>query len=153
MSAVVRLRDALATGLAGRMDSRIGGPVSATRTREVTIEDLQRALTSAHGEAVATCREVLSEPGGHLHVDKTGRHRAYTANLVAIYRRRASEAEDLGLPTLGFPETIERLEATRHDTLRLAVFEGRKGFPWCVVFLAPDGPDVVAALAVLGPAV
>jgi hypothetical protein len=104
--------------------------VPATRTREVTLEDLEHALTSVQGDAVATCRGLLSEPGAHIHTEKTDQL-AYTANLVAIYSRRASEAEDLGLPTLGLRETVQCLEETRHDKVRLVVLEGPGGFPWC----------------------
>ena len=42
------------------------------------------------------------------------------------------------------------MAATSHSNVRLAGVEGEGGYPKCVVFLAPDEPDVIAVLAVLG---
>lgn len=56
------------------------------------------------------------------------------------------------MPTLGFRETVQRLEEAPHATLRLACVQGAKGYPACVIFLAPNEPAVVAALAILGQA-
>jgi hypothetical protein len=58
---------------------------------------------------------------------------------------------EIGLPTLGFPETVERLEATSYESLTLADVRGHNGYPWCVAFLAPDRTEIVAVVAVLGP--
>jgi hypothetical protein len=76
---------------------------------------------------------------------------AATSNLLTIYRRRSGHVEDIGLPTLRFRESVQRLADTNYTSLRLAGLEGATGYPACVVFLAPDEAVVVAALAVLGP--
>lgn len=117
----------------------------------VTPHDLRQALLSAEGEAVASCLAALDEPDALVHTDWLDQGPAHTANLLTIYRRRADHVEAIGLPTLGFREAVQRLEETSHETLRLAGVEGAKGYPWCVLFLAPDEPAVVASLAVLGP--
>ena len=117
----------------------------------VTPDDLRRALTDAHGQAVATCLAALDEPEASVHADWADRDPVATSNLLTIYRRRAGHVEDIGLSTLGFREAVQRLEETPHTSLRLAGVEGATGYPACVVFLAPDKAAVVAALAVLGP--
>ena len=70
---------------------------------------------------------------------------------LTIYRRRASHVKGIDLPTLGFRETVQRLEQTTHASLRVAGVIAAGGYPACVIFLAPDDPTVVAVLAVLGP--
>ena len=117
----------------------------------VTPDDLRHALTSANGEAVASCLAALDEPHATVHADWLDQGPVSRSNLLTIYRRRADHVAAIGLPTLGFREAVQRLEETPHETLRLAGMEGAKGYPWCVVFLAPDEPAVVASLAVLGP--
>jgi hypothetical protein len=117
----------------------------------VTPDDLRHALTSANGEAVAVCLAALAEPDATVHADWSDVGPVPTSNLLTIYRRRADHIEAIGLPTLGFREAAQRLEETPHENLRLAGIEGAKGYPRCVVFLAPDEPAVVASLAVLGP--
>src|SRR4051812_42107177 len=74
-----------------------------------------------------------------------------TSNLLTIYRRRASHVEGIGLPTLGFRETVDRLEKTTHPMLRVAAVVAGGGYPACVMFIEPEELAVVAALAVLGP--
>lgn len=117
----------------------------------MTPDDLRRALTDAHGQAVATCLAALDKPEASVHTDWADMDPVATSNLLTIYRRRAGHVEDIGLPTLGFREAVQRLEETPHTSLRLAGVEGATGYPACVVFLAPDEAAVVAALAVLGP--
>jgi len=95
------------------------------------------------------CRATLADDAAVVHADWGAQ--VATADLLTIYRRRASHVRDIGLPTLGFDETVERLEATPHATLRLASVEPGRGYPRCVISLAPDQPAVVAALAVTGP--
>lgn len=116
----------------------------------MTPDDLRRALAVANGEAVPTCISVFEDPDATIYAD-WDEHRAHTASLLTIYRRRARHVQDIGLPTEGFQETVMRLETTLYGTLRVAVAEGAGGYPWCVVFLAPDHAEVMAALAVLGP--
>jgi hypothetical protein len=116
----------------------------------VTPNELRRALTGAQGEAVSTCLAALDELGASDHAYFANDDRVPTSELEAIYRRRASHVEDIALPTLGFREVVQRMAATSHTNLRLAGVEGESGYPKCVVFLAPDEPDVVAVLAVRG---
>jgi hypothetical protein len=92
----------------------------------------------------------MDDPDATVHADWVDEHHVHTSNLLAIYRRRAAHVEAIGLPTLGFRESVERLANTPHETLRIAGVQGPRGYPWCVVFLAPDHIEVVAALAVLG---
>ena len=117
----------------------------------VTPDDLKRALTDAHGQAVETCLAAFDEPEASVHADWADRGPVATSNLLTIYRRRAGHVEDIGLPTLGFRETVQRLQETPHTSLRLAGVDGATGYPACTVFLAPNEAVVVAALAVLGP--
>lgn len=117
----------------------------------MTPDDLRRALSAAPGEAVSTCLLALDDPDAVVHADWVHPHHPSTANLLTIYRRRATHVEEIGLPTIGFRDVVERLEQTPHEALRLAGIEGANGYPWCVVFLSPTEPTVVAALAVLGP--
>ena len=98
-----------------------------------------------------TCRSAIDDPQATAQLDWTDLGRPLTANLLSIYRTRADHVEAIGLPTLGIRETVQRLGKTRHETLRLASLEGSNGYPRCVIFLAPDEPIVVAAVAVLGP--
>lgn len=108
-------------------------------------------LSSASGEAVPTCLAALDQPGTVLDADAILQHSASTADLLTIYRRRADHVEEIGLPTLGFRETVDRLALTPHERLRLVLISGASGHPWCVLFTAPDEPELVAVLAVLGP--
>lgn len=117
----------------------------------MTRDDLRVALEGATGEAVPTCRAVLDEPTAQVDADAILERLASTTNLVTLYRGRASHVEDIGLPTLGFRDVVDRLEATPHEKLRLALITGPSGYPWCVLFLAPDETEVVAAVAVLAP--
>jgi len=115
----------------------------------VTPDDLRGALLTADGEAIATCRAALDDPSATVRADWDAL--ASTANLLTIYRRRASHVHEIGLPTLGFEEIVQRLETTPYMGLRLAVVEIEGRHLWCVIFLAPDEPKVVGALAVTGP--
>jgi hypothetical protein len=117
----------------------------------VTRDEVRRMLTRATGEAVPTCLATLDQPNANLDADAIFEHSATTSNLLTIYRRRASHLEDIGLPTLGYPETVGRLAQSQYERLRMVLITGATGHPWCVLFLAPDEPQVVAALAVLGP--
>lgn len=100
---------------------------------------------------MSTCLAALNEPDASDHSYFANDDPVPTSELVAMYRRRAGHVEDIGLPTLGFREAVQRMAVTPHTALRLAGFEGESGYAKCVVFLAPDEPDVVAVLAVLGP--
>ena len=113
-------------------------------------DELRRALTAASGDAVPTCLATMDEPDAVVNTWPDHRPTP-TANLLTIYRRRAAHVEDIGLPTVGFRDAVERLEQTPHETLRLAAVDSASGHPACVVFLSPTEPEVVAALAVLGP--
>lgn len=116
----------------------------------MTPDDLRRALAIASGDAVPTCLATMDEPDAVVNTWPDHRP-THTANLLTIYRRRAAHVEAIGLPTVGFRDAVQRLEQTPHETLRLAGVDSASGHPACVVFLAPDEPVVVAALAVLGP--
>lgn len=118
------------------------------QARRVTRDELEAALVAVGGAAVETCRAVLAGPNAKL--TGGGARTASTANLVAIYRRRADHVRAIGLPCVGFDEAVQRLETTTHTRLRIAVLEGPGGLPWCVVFLAPETTQVVASLAVIG---
>lgn len=113
-------------------------------------ERLRSLLSATQGEAVPTFLSLLDDPDATLHPDAEG-HSNSTANLLTIYRRRAEHVRRIGLPTLGFDETVEKLEATGHESLTLALGTGQGGHPHCVAFLTRDLSEVVAALAVLGP--
>lgn len=113
-------------------------------------EHLRSVLSAAQGEAVSTFLTLLDDPTADIH-HASERHTNTAANLLTIYRRRADHLRRIGLPTLGFDETVERLETTSHERLALALGTGQGGHPSCVAFLAEDLSEVVAALAVLGP--
>lgn len=57
----------------------------------------------------------------------------------------------IGLPTVGFDEAVQQIEATAHQHLRLALSDAITGHPRCVLFVAPESVEIVAALAVVGP--
>jgi hypothetical protein len=117
----------------------------------VTPEALREVLRIAKGEAVATCLAAIDEPGATVRTWE-GEDETPTANLASIYRIRASWVAEKGIPSLGFHETVERLESTHYKALRLAFVQGASGYPTCVVFLVPDAYEVLAVLSVLGPA-
>jgi hypothetical protein len=113
--------------------------------------ELLAALRRADGEAFSTCILVLEDSRATITADWEAH--VQSANLLAIYERRSEHVARVALPTLGIPETIERLRATPHKTLRLAaVSRGNDAHPQCVVFFAPDDLEAVAAIAVLGSA-
>ena len=116
----------------------------------VTRDRLRRLLSATDGEAVPLFTSLLDDSASSIDAAE-GRTSVSTANLHAIYRRRAEHVRRIGLPTLGFDETVLNLESTQHERLRLAVGTGRDGHPTCVAFLADDLSEVVAVLAVLGP--
>lgn len=116
----------------------------------MTREHLRTLLSAAQGEAVPTFLSLLDDPGADVHPDSDD-HWNSTANLLTIYRSRAEHVRRIGLPTLGFDETVGRLEATSHERLTLGLATGPGGHPSCIAFLAEDLSVVVAALAVLGP--
>lgn len=108
-------------------------------------------VEKASGEAVPTCLAALEQRDTVVDADEILEHSAATANLLTIYRRRADHVDEIGLPTLGFRESVDRLAATGHDRMRLVLVTGASGYPWCVLFVAPHEADLVAILAVLGP--
>jgi len=116
----------------------------------MTRDHLRALLSAARGEAVPAFLSLLDDPDAEVH-QYAEEHSNSTANLLTIYRRRAEHVRTIGLPTLGFDETVERLEATTHDRLTPAGGTARGGHPSCVAFIAEDLSEVVAAVAVLGP--
>jgi hypothetical protein len=116
----------------------------------MTRDRLRRLLSATDGEAVPLFTSLLDDSGSNFDAEAE-RISNSTANLLTIYRRRAEHARRIGLPTLGFDETVVNLESTRHERLRLALGTGPGGHPSCVAFLADDLSEVVAVLAVLGP--
>lgn len=116
----------------------------------MTPERLRSLLSASRGEAVPAFLSLLDDPGTTLHIDAE-EHSSPTAILLTIYRRRGDHVRRIGLPTLGFDETVEKLEATGHEQLTAALGTGPGGHPSCIAFLSPDLSEVVAAVAVLGP--
>lgn len=112
---------------------------------------LRSLLLNAQGEAVPTFLSLLDDPETDVPSD-ADQHSNATANLLTIYRRRAEHVRAIGLPTIGFEETVDRLEATSHERLTVGLGSGQGGHPWCVAFLTEDLSEVIAVLAVLGPA-
>lgn len=111
-------------------------------------EDLLAALATFTGEAQAVCVETLSDERSNLNPsDDLTR----VCDLLTIYRRRASHVRSINLPTIGFDQAVQQIEATAHRHLRLALSEAATGHPRCVLFVAPESVDIVAALAVVGP--
>lgn len=108
-------------------------------------------LRHAEGEAVQTCTALLIDPDFVVRMEGDWERPAATANLLTIYRRRASHVRTVGLPTLGFDETVHRLESTSYEQLRLVAIEGPERYPWCLLFASPELTEIVAALAVTGP--
>ena len=117
----------------------------------MTRDRLRRLLSATDGEAVALFTALLDDSASDIDTD-TELRPVSTAELLTIYRRRAQHVRRIGLPTLGFDETVAKLESTRHERLHLALGTGRGGRPACVAFLADDLSEVVAVLAVLGRA-
>lgn len=111
---------------------------------------LRTLLLAAQGEAVPIFLSLIEDPRASIHPDSEQRSNA-TDNILAIYRRRAEHVRNIGLSTLGFDETVEKLEATAHERLTLALASAEVGYPSCVAFMTQDLSEVVAALAVLGP--
>ena len=114
----------------------------------VTKSELRQLMLDFRGEAADVLMSVLDEPTCDFRDDGelTPTH---TSNLLTIYRRRARHVREIGLPTVGFDESVARFETTTHDELRIAVAVGPGGFPWAVAFLTPERTEVVAAIAVL----
>ena len=105
-------------------------------------------MSDFQGEGAETFLLVLDDPAGDFH-DDGELNPTPTSNLLTIYRQRAQHVREIGLPTLGFDEAVERIETSPHGKLCLAVASGPGGHPWAVAFLAPDQSEVVAVIAVL----
>jgi hypothetical protein len=114
----------------------------------MTRDNLLAALAVYAGDAQRVCLETLSDERSSMHLSNDVIH---TTNLLTIYRRRAMHVKSIGLPTVGFDDAVRRLEDTPYERLRLASHEAPTGHPWCVLFVAPDAVEIVAALAVTGP--
>jgi hypothetical protein len=117
----------------------------------VNREDLLATLRHAEGQAVETFIALLTDPDFVVRIEGDWERPAVTANLLTIYRRRASHVRRVGLPTLGFDETVQRLESTSYEQLRLVAIDGPERYPWCLLFASPELTEIVAALAVTGP--
>lgn len=116
----------------------------------MTPEGLRILLSAASLEAVPALLSLLDDPQASLHADAE-RHSTSTTNLLTIYRGRAEQVRRTGQSTLGFGETLHKLESTKHQRLVLAVMKGESEHRWGVAFLSPDLTEVVAAVALVGP--
>jgi hypothetical protein len=94
---------------------RISGRSRRSRVDDgcVNREDLLATLRHAEGEAVETCIALLTDPDFVVRIEGDWERPAVTANLLTIYRRRASHVRRVGLPTLGFDETCNGLSPRR----------------------------------------
>ena len=100
------------------------------------------------GEAAGVLLSVLDDPNSAFRDDAALRPTP-TTDLLTIYQRRARHVKAVGLPTLGFDESVARIEESTYDELRLAVTIGSSGHPKAIAFLAPERSEIVAVLAVL----
>jgi len=113
----------------------------------MTREPVRRALAASLLQSTATSMAVFDDPDTTLYLDQ---EIVPTTDLLTTYRRSLEHVQDIGHQTVGLRETVERLAATPHETLRTVDAEGPDGHS-CVVFLTPDLGEVVAAVAVLEP--
>lgn len=119
----------------------------------MTRDELRAALAVADGEGAAVCLAALDDPDVAVLQSPDGHAPVPVDTLLRIYRRRARHAERIGLPSVGLDETVAALETTQYVDLRLELVNGGvRLFPACTVFLAPDRPEVVAAVVVTGRA-
>ena len=69
-----------------------------------------------------------------------------TADLMAIYRRRARHVATIGLEHGGFEEALDDLGRCGADVLRLGAVTDRLGQRHFQLFVSADSDDVVACL-------
>lgn len=103
----------------------------------VTRSDLRQLLMGFQGEAAGVLLSVLDDPNSELRDDATLRPTP-TADLLTIHQRRARHVKAVGLATLGFDESVARIEESSCDELRLAVTIGSSRHPKAIGFLAPE---------------
>jgi hypothetical protein len=114
----------------------------------VTVAAMNRrtliSLLDGSGAAKKACREAL-RAGAGFNISEglvPARH------LAAIYRVRADITRDRGIPTIGFGEAVNRLQAAEDQALRLGGVQVDDPPYYFQLFLTADASSVLACVGV-----